>query len=295
MNIPSSDTDQVAQKSPEPTYNPNPILLVVSGIERLFKYAKPFAIALLVLSILVAISNWTTTATQPANEPEDTYSTMPIADPSFSGVDIATVAIVGLIGLVLLAGFITLAILINGLVDYSAAAAAKGRNVTIKETFSGVFAEFWPYLKLRLLVFVKILLWSLLFILPGIYFTYRYCLAGVVFFAENKKGSEAIKESMKLTDGAWLTTFASYGFFNLITLGILQPLADTGTTAELYNNYRSAADKPNGHPDTHWLSWLFVVGLIALAALLVIGLIALIAVLDGATGGSSGGAPVWRT
>lgn len=260
MNTPiDSDNEAKADDASAATYNTNPIMIVISGLERLFTYAKPIGIALLVLSLLLAVLNFSfNPGTAVYNDTEVSYGGELEATAPISGFDITAIVVVAAIVLLLLAGIVTLSILVFGILDITSAAAARGRKITAKEAFSGLFEQFWPYAKLRILMFFKLFLWSLLFVLPAIYFSYRYYLSGVVFFAEGKKGNTAIKESLRLTKGAWLTTFASYSIINVLTLGVIQTLTDTGTSAELYRNYRDTVDSSQKHPRPHWLSWVFI-------------------------------------
>jgi hypothetical protein len=299
MNTPTNPkTDVPAAKNKPADYNPNPFMIVISGVERLFKYAKPIAVTLLVISLLFAAFNWAFNPSAPVDRETDVSyegSFEVVAGP-LSSLDFVAMGVIALITLLFLAGFVTFVILIMGIVDFTAAAAANGRRVGLIDAFDGVSKQFWPYIKLRLLMFVKLFLWSLLFVVPGIYFTYRYYLAGVVFFSEDKRGNAAIKESMRLTKGAWLTTFASYGLLNIVTFGSLQLMLDGGTTTELYRNYRQTIDDGLEHPKSHWTSKLFV-GLLAALIILTVLLIALVASAYFMNGGSElietgGGLPV---
>jgi len=79
----------------------------------------------------------------------------------------------------------------------------------IKRNYEGnpltVFKEtrslFWPYLGLVLLTALLVLLWSCLFIIPGIIFSIFYSFAAYAFFFEDKRGGKAIKRSQELVKG----------------------------------------------------------------------------------------------
>ena len=70
------------------------------------------------------------------------------------------------------------------------------------ETIFSRFSYFGNALLLRLLMFVKILLWALLFIIPGIVAAYRYSMAPYIM-AENPdlSATEAIERSKQLMAG----------------------------------------------------------------------------------------------
>ena len=249
----------------------NPILIAVRGVERLFAYAKPLAIVLLVVSLLLVVAQMTT----------GTYGENPAPttnDNTANSLDnVPAVAVVlgllpfGLAGMLLGIALILAFIFLAGVVDASAAASANNRKITLSEAIGEVMQNFWPYALMRLIVAIKILLWTLLFSLPGIYFSYRYVLSGVVFFAEGARGNAAVKRSLRLTSGAWLTTFTSFSIVNILTLGAVQLLCDAGTSAELYSTYKTTVDAGKTHPRPHVVSWL-VLGLgVAILMLVVAG------------------------
>jgi len=70
------------------------------------------------------------------------------------------------------------------------------------ETIFSRFTHFGNALLLRLLMFVKILLWTLLFIIPGIVAAYRYSMAPYLM-AENPdlSATEAIEQSKRMMAG----------------------------------------------------------------------------------------------
>lgn len=62
--------------------------------------------------------------------------------------------------------------------------------------------EFWPIIKAQLLVAVRVFLWTLLFIVPGIVKVYEYRFVTIIM-SENPGmySSDALKESSRLTKG----------------------------------------------------------------------------------------------
>ena len=103
--------------------------------------------------------------------------------------------------------------------------------------------------------------------------SYRYSLAGVVFFDKNTKGGAASTQSAALTKGAWLTTFASQNLLNMITLGAIPMLLQPGTNGVLYRQLGAVG---NQKPRAHFLSWLTLL-LPFIFTLLLVGLVVLIA------------------
>ena len=268
-------------------YNNNPFFLAVDGIELLFKYAKPIAITMLTVSIILTAMSWFSGSAPDSagalSGSQDASSTFAATNPFQGGnFELGGVAIVigVIIALAVMAGITLFMIFVAGIMDFTASSSAQKKTITLRDAFAGVGDRFWPYIKLRVLIAIKTFLWTLLFVIPGIYFANRYKLAGVAFFAENKTGNTAIKESLALTKNAWITTFATYGFLNLITFGAIQILVDTGASAKLYRNYRKTVDTSASHPDAHWISWVFLVGLFGLLVLLALIIIVAVASFD---------------
>lgn len=144
--------------------------------------------------------------------------------------------------------------LLGGVAAYTSARVARGKSVRLDEAFRASFDKLWSFLWLQLIIAGKLLLWTLLFILPGIYMAFRYSLANVAFFDKELRGNNAIKESLRLTKGAWLTTFASNMLFNSLTFGMISNVVNTGVNAVLYRQYEALGNKPK--PPAHWLSWV---------------------------------------
>jgi hypothetical protein len=87
---------------------------------------------------------------------------------------------------------------------------------------------------------------------------FRYSLANLSFFDDKKKftGNAAIKDSLELTKGAWLTTFASQTFLNIITLGSIGPIVNTGSKVMLYRQFSALQQTNAPKPKAHALSWV---------------------------------------
>lgn len=233
-------------------YQNNPFYVATDGLSLLFQSARSVAVLLLIISIIGAYS--------PNPAPAQTNDIQAF----LNGFNVPPEMVL-LLGLFLIL-FIIFSILVSGVSDYTAAKIAKGKSTSIKEAVSAVFARFWDYLWLRLLVAVKVLLWSMLLIVPGIVMAFRYSLAGVAFFEKDLRGNGAIGYSSQLVKGAWLTTFSSNMLLNLITLGLIGPLLAPGTNAVLYEQLSRVRDKK---PRAHILTWvtLFIGILIEVATI----------------------------
>lgn len=191
--------------------------------------------------------------------------------PAFSFEQIvAIIAVFGGIFLVFtLVSFVVSAIF-NGLRDVAAAAIAKQQSVSFGEAFTILFSRFGGYLWLQALITIKVLLWSLLFVIPGIIMAVRYSLAGTAFFARDMKANEALAHSTSITKGAWLTTVASYGLLNLITLGVISVLVETGARGTLFRQFDAYQTAGIRKPSPHGLTIGYFV-LLVLFLLFVVG------------------------
>lgn len=271
----SEDTKpkMTVNKTPHEYIN-NPFFIALRGLEWLFNHAKSIAIVLLVISLLGAGGNLVTsnfnqsTHTDQKQLEQDQSKIMSDVSHAIQSVSPEQWAIIGIVGLVTILIVAFLSFWIKGATEYTAAHLAKGEDVTIGGALGGSWHRLGSYSWLQILIGIKIFLWSLLLIVPGIIMAVRYSLAGTAFFAEDDlKGNAAIKRSLVLTKGAWITTFASSIVFNVVTLGLLKSLTNIGTNSVLYRQFADTETKPK----PHWLSKL------TLALILVaIGLLALI-------------------
>lgn len=108
-----------------------------------------------------------------------------------------------------------------------------------------LFSRFDIFLKaawLNILIAFKVLLWTLLFIIPGIIAAYRYALAPYILAENpNMKASEAINESKRLMQGhkgrlfGLQISFIGWAILSACTLGIgnlwLVPYTEAATAA----------------------------------------------------------------
>ena len=181
--------------------------------------------------------------------------------------------IIGALVILVVTIMLVIGIIFRGITDYTSAQLAAGKHATLNEALRAVFNNFWSYTWVLFMVSIKTFLWTLLFIIPGFVMSYRYSLAGVVFFDKNTKGGAASTHSAALTKGAWLTTFASQNLLNMITLGAIPMLLQPGTNGVLYRQLGAVG---NQKPRAHFLSWLTLL-LPFIFTLLLVGLVVLIA------------------
>lgn len=253
-------------------YENNPFNIGIEGVRLFFNKATGMAILLTVLSVLGVSSNFTSRTEQEAQQ----------KSAEEMGAQLAAItpeqwAVIGVLTLLVTTAIILISALISGMSSYTAVHTAKGKTVSIRKAFSGTLEHIWSYTWLQVLIGIKVLLWSLLFIIPGIVMAVRYSFASLTFFDEDKKlrGNAAIKDSIELTRGGWLTTFASMVVLSVVSLGTLSELVGASSRAVLYRQFRTLQKAKTDKPRAHWLSY---VTLIIPIVLVTMGLLALLAV-----------------
>lgn len=243
------------------TYQTNPFSIATSGLDKLFKYARSVAVLFIVISIIRALTQQSEKYPSDASQAPD-HSMRP---------DLSIEALLAV--LVLMVLFVGISIVINGISDYTSAQLSRGKTTTLRQALRAVLTSFWSYAWLRILVAIKILAWSLLFVIPGVIMAVRYSLAGVSYYDKGLRGNDAIAHSSKLVKGGWLTTFASHVSLNVLTLGFIVTLLEPGTNGALYHQFSKL--KKN-HPPAHWLSWITLLVSMMLAFALVLVVIVLL-------------------
>lgn len=256
-------------------YENNPFFIATKGLNLLFDLARGVAIFLIIVAVLGFFGGFPSSTPTNDDEWNGLSSTVTAWTPSEW-----TFAIGGTIIVIL--AVLLIAALFGGVSAYTSAQIAKGKKVGFGEAFRVAFEHLWSFLWLQIIIFVKLFLWTLLLIIPGIIMAVRYSLASVAFYDDDKnlRGNAAIKESLRLTRGAWFTTFAGNTLFNLITFGIISSLVTTGSNAILYRQFDKLGDKK---PAAHWLSFVTLALPFVLFGLLLL-LILFMVVVIGLTG-----------
>lgn len=251
-------------------YINNPFIVAVNGLNLLFLDAQGVAILLIILSLIGYVPSFNKSSSI------DTFVT-----PTLDRLVAALPLLLG-IGLVAAMTWLVVTTTLNGICGYAAAQVARGNKTTLKQAARATFDNFGSLLWLQFLVSIKLLGWSLLFIVPGVIMSVRYTFATTVFFDKQLRGNAAIERSIALTKKSWITTFASQIVFNAVTFGILSPLVQTATTTRLYRQY--VATPTENRPAPHSLSIAAFV-LAMFAGLIFLGVVVLI-VITFATHGS---------
>ena len=155
--------------------------------------------------------------------------------------------LLGMLGLVIV--FVAISLIVSLIIAIVGSAVRLGYMLFNIELYTGkrpsldllfsrmsiVFKAFW----LQIVIGIKVLLWSLLFIIPGIIAAYRYSMAEYIL-AENPelKVKEAIRRSSKLMKGnKWKYFCLDLSFIGWDLLAGLLP----GVGSILLNPYKQAA------------------------------------------------------
>ena len=257
-------------------YINNPFTIALEGIKLLFKNATTVAIFLAIFSALTAGSY---TYRNDANYDErtaDNIEAFPVIEPS-------TAIVIGAIAVVVLFGVIVIASFLSGISAFTAAELANGRTVSFRQAARASFKRLWSFVWLQVLMGIKIFLWTLLFIIPGIVMAIRYSLANISFFdsTKNLKGNAAIKDSLALTEDGWRTTLAAQTLFSIITFGVIGPIVDVASKSILYKQFVAAQVKNEAKPPAHFLSQIiFALVLIAMIAIVLMFVLAAFAAIN---------------
>lgn len=84
------------------------------------------------------------------------------------------------------------------------------KNPGIKETFFSAKKDAWPFFAITCIMAFFTILWSFIFIIPGILAAMRYSFAPWVYFFEGITGSKAIDRSKELVAGNFGWVFMNY-------------------------------------------------------------------------------------
>lgn len=266
-------------------YENNPFMIGINGIKLFFKDAKPLAIysiaataTLIVLFLAFIVGAIFAGAGMSESEFAAQQRRDEAALQQFINPDGPLDVIVPVVREIAIQfGFIVIGLLIFGVLDYAAGRLATGKKAELGQAFRSVLGHFPAYLWLYVLMIVKVLLWSLLLIVPGIIMANRYILAGTVFFAEGKRGNAALKRSADLTKNAWLTTYGGVWSWSFISQGLATYVFYPGAVATLYRQFAPLTDAKQPKPAAHILSWLVLIVPIAVVILYILFMIMLFA------------------
>lgn len=254
--------------TPKIAYISNPFVLAYRAAKRLYATNKGWAIVFIVLGILSSFqSNYDATSNQSTLE-----------NPVGTTIDPALVFFILIAVLVFSLLVVVITVYLTGLFSFVALQSEKGNTVSVGDAVRAVNKKFHLLLKASLLAGLKILGWTLLFIIPGIIASLRYTLLAYLIMDSDTEGKQA--QPVKATHDRikQLTKGRLWEVFGMSFTSIV-PLAGTlfnvAGSAALYRQLQVYTDKKAEKPPIHWLNYL---GAILLVSIVVIALlIALVA------------------
>jgi len=142
-------------------------------------------------------------------------------------------------GLLAIAGFLFLVFL-----SVSASAATyilvrdNEKDVSLKNAFMEGARYFWRFLIISLLLGIIIMLWTLLFIIPGIIFGLYYSFAAWVLINEQKEDMSALRRSKELVKKHWWAVFGRL-FILLLPIYLIMFVPMIGQSKEFVESWNN--------------------------------------------------------
>lgn len=270
-------------------YNSNPFTLAFDALGRLFNTNVGWAVTIIVLGLfgvfwqllaniasLIPTDSTTTTTTQQATTASSSSATLTSGE--VVGVTILVIFVVLFVAAILLA-IITIQIFVSGMFAYVALQSEQGRSVGFGEAFHAVAKRFWRLLGAKILADIKIFLWALLLIVPGIVAALKYSVLPYVIMdqPEATKGVRTAHSRTKVVVKGRLIEVLGLSFAAGIIPIVGDVLRISGGAAQ-YRQLAASYDHKTERPKVHWLNYLvFIIfgGLL----FLILGIVALVLVL----------------
>lgn len=258
-------------------YDSNPFTLAFGAFGRFFNSNTSWAVVILVLSTIGFIFQSIGNVFNPTTENNTSTGVEASSSPDIAVIAAVAILIIGISFFVVVIGTAIQAF-IQGIFTYVALKSEEGKSVSFVEAFEAVSKRFWRLYLAHLLAVVKIIGWTLLFIVPGIIAALRYSMLTYQIMAESDKEKGVIDSHTKtiaLSKGRLMEVFGVSIVGALIP--VVGPLLDISGKAALFNQLNYYNQKNLQKPGIHWLNYLCL-GLLALF-ILVIFIIAFVAVI----------------
>lgn len=249
-------------------YDSNPFTLIFHAFSRFFTTNMWWGVGLLVLGFL---SFSLQSVSQFAGTPIPSESSTPPRSDSLeqnsswlqniTPEQLATFSVIAIL-IILFVAFIcfiyfALYTYVYALFAYVALQSEKGRSVRFEEALTAVNKRFWRLLLAQGLASIKIFLWTLLLIVPGIIAAIRYALLTYVVMDQSEKEKGVIAahtRTKQIVKGKLMEVFGM-----LVAAGIVpfigEALRATGSAAQ-YNQLAYTHDNKIPRPKTHLLNYL---------------------------------------
>lgn len=277
-----SKHDSAINNDSKPQYNSNPFTLSFNAFSKLMQFNSGWGIALIAMSLLSGLANLIQVFLDAAIN-SDTAHAMTIAQSTIQfgniglpelSILIAFFVFVLVITLVAVVAGTAIGAFIQGMFSYVALKSIEGHKVSFNEAVDAVSKRFMRLFLSNLLATLKIIGWTILFIIPGIIAGLRYALLSFVIMDEpiENKGIKTSHERVKL-----LTRGRLMEVFGVNTVGSLIPIVGGVITlaggGSLYRQLQVYGDNNIEKPKIHWLNYIGIIligVLVALVSLLLI-------------------------
>ncbi len=269
----AKNMNKVALTHTREKINTNPFTRCFNGFDKFFKYNQPMAILLLVLGALSGLSQ----VFDVFSKTDQTKSGA--RPPAIAPSDIEPAAIAGIVVVILLLMFASMAIgtIVWGFMNFVAYKTSRNETTTFNEAVKTSVSHFWTIVAVGIITFFKIFGGLLLFVVPGVRASLRYKMVLFPVFDEDLKARQTIKRIKELTHGHLIEIFGVLTAASLIP--IIGTLLELGGQAIMYPELKTLKASGQSKPAVHWLNYLGFY-IIFVILLLVLGVVAVVAGLN---------------
>ncbi len=276
-------TEAVSETPPLRPFDSNPFTLSFNALGRLFDTNVGWAIALLILGFIgggvqffnlllssaSSYSDETVTSSPPASD-----QTSMMTQEQLAGFLIIVAIVLIILTVILFVSFVVQTF-ITGMLAYVSLQSEKGKKVGLGEAAQAAYQRLWRLVLSQGLASIKIFLWSLLLIIPGIIAALRYSLLVYVIMDEpaSNKGVVASHDKVKTIVKGRLFEVLGLVFATAIVPVVSGLLQLTGSAAQ-YRQLQVTVSTQR--PKIHWLNYFLPITIIVLTVLL--ALLAMIAI-----------------
>ena len=255
------------EKDTTASYNTNPFSLMFDAMGRFIKYNTNWAVVLIVLGFFGVASQAGNLFHSATNS---TAVNNTLSSNASGTVLLASIIVITVVAIAAIVGGLALNAIVQGMLSYVALQSEQGTSVKLGEAYRAAAARFWRLFNAQLLAFLKVIGWTLLFIVPGIIAFLRYSLLSYVIMSEpeTEKGVvEAHNKVKSLVKGRLLEVLGVTSISSVIP--VIGTLLGLSGNAALYTQLALYNSKDLEKPKISWINYL----ILACGLILVIGLI----------------------
>ncbi len=270
-------------------YDSNPFTLSFSALERFFKSNLVWAIVILAFGLFGFLFQATGSVMDTVSQPAapDNHQPTSLSHSTFNDADGGVIAAI----IIIAAIFIVILVLISsviqtfitGIFSYVINQSEQEKSVSFSEAFHATTKRFWRLFWASILANIKIFLWTLLLIIPGIIATLRYSLLPYLIMNESEKEKGIIDSHNKMKA---IVRGRLWEVFGVATVSVIIPfignIVGLAGRGALYRQLQYSYDHKAKRPKVHWLNYLGILLLTVaiLLILMIIGLLLLVMAAD---------------